>query len=249
MQTAPLISLGLSIFLVLASSLLRWWLHASPVLVFIISGLGVAFVADWIRRGTDQLAAHAGSAIGGLISVTFGNVAELLLAVFVLVRGEHAIVRAQITGSIIGTTLLGLGLSVLIGGLRYRSQTFNRERAGLLGSLLILAVIALLLPAVFDYTGRFVTGTNHLRLNENHLSLGVAVVLLGLYAANLVYTLITRRDVFSRDEGEEKAEWSVRVSLGYCSRPRSRLPSSRTYFPTRWSRRGSCSGCPRSSSG
>lgn len=83
--------------------------------------------------------------MGGLLTISLGSLAELLLALFVLSRGEQAVVRAQITGSIIGTSLLGLGLAIVVGGLTRERQSFKQERAGLLSSLLMLAVIALLL--------------------------------------------------------------------------------------------------------
>jgi Ca2+:H+ antiporter len=151
------------------------------------------------------LARTLGSAIGGLLNVTFGNVAELLLAVFVLLDGHADVVKGQITGSIIGNGLLGLGLAVVAGSWGRDKQTFNRASAGRLSSLLILSVIALLLPALFHLTERASVGlstTNHL---DERLSLGVSVVLLIVYAANLVYTLVTHRDVFGTAEEDDAA--------------------------------------------
>ena len=97
---------------------------------------------------------RAGPAIGGLLNVTFGNAAEFVLALFVLRTGNTAVVKATITGAIIGNSLLGLGMSILVGSRGRDKQTFNRETAGRLSSLLILCVIALLLPALFDFTER-----------------------------------------------------------------------------------------------
>ena len=112
-------------------------------------------------------------------------------------------VRAQITGSIIGTSLLGLGLAAIVGGIGRKSQTFKRERAGQLSSLLVLVLIALLLPAVFDMTNRSVAHNTRLGLSDEELSIGFAIVMLSIYAANLVYTLITHRDVFAAAEPRE----------------------------------------------
>lgn len=196
---------------------LRYLLGASPLWVFVAGALGIAVLADWIRRATDQVAERVGPAIGGLLSVSFGSLAELILALFVLAAGRADVVRAQITGSIIGTSLLGLGIAVVTGSIGREKQTFKRERAGLLSSLLILVVIALLLPAVFDYTGRVVTDREHLDLSEEELSIGVSVVLLMLYGANLVYTLVTRRDAFTADEsrdGGADGGWPLWASLG-----------------------------------
>ena len=114
---------------------------------------------------------------------------------FVLAYGEAAVVRAQITGSIIGTGLLGLGVAIVAGGVGRERQTFKRERAGLLSSLLILAVIALLLPAVFNLA-EAAAGVRRVAITDEQLSIGVSLVLLALYGANLIFTLVTHRDVF-----------------------------------------------------
>jgi Ca2+:H+ antiporter len=172
-------------------------------------------LAEWIRRATEHLASRAGSAIGGLLNVTFGNTAEFVLALFVLAAGEQGVVKGQITGSIIGNSLLGLGLAILAGSFGHERQTFKRERAGLLSSLLVLAMLALILPALFDYTERGLRAPATGRLDE-HLSLGVAVVLIVVYGANLIYTLATRRDVFEferADEEKNKRPWPVWQSI------------------------------------
>ena len=168
-----------------------------PLLTFGAAILAIVPLAEWIRRATEHLSRMLGGAIGGLLNVTFGNMAELMLAVFVLLDGKPDVVKGQITGSIIGNGLLGLGVAVVAGSWGREHQTFNRASAGRLSSLLILAVIALLLPALFDYTERGATGAARAGMLDEHLSLGVAVVLVLIYAANLVYTLITHRDVFS----------------------------------------------------
>ena len=183
------------------------FVDAPPLVQFAAAMAGIIPLAEWIRRATDHLARTLGSAIGGLLNVTFGNVAELLLAVFVLLDGHADVVKGQITGSIIGNGLLGLGAAVVVGSWGRDKQRFNRASAGGLSSLLMLSVIALLLPALFNLTERRVVGaatTSHL---DERLSLGVSVVLLLVYAANLVYTLVTHRDVFAaREEDDASAE-------------------------------------------
>ena len=137
-----------------------------------------------------------------------------MLALFVLARGEIEVVHAQITGSIMGTCLLGLGLAIVVGGIPRQHQSFKRERAGLLSSLLILAVIALLLPAVFDYAGRTIRHNATIEVSDEALSLAVSAVLLLLYAGNLAFTLVTHRDVFAtgeEDPGEPR--WSTATCL------------------------------------
>jgi len=192
---------------------LRYLFDAPAGWVFLTSATAITVLADWIRRSTEQLAERAGSTIGGLLNVSFGNTAELMLALFILSRAQTRVVQAQITGSIIGTTLLFLGISSLVGGVGRARQTFNQAGASLLSTLLFLVVIAILLPAVFDLTERAAAPEANISLMDERLSLGVSVVLLLLYAANLIYTLITHRDVFAGDAPSGKAEWSMPRAL------------------------------------
>jgi Ca2+:H+ antiporter len=191
----------------------RYVLDAPDIWVFVSGAAAIGVLADWVRRATEQLAERAGSTIGGLLNVSFGNIAELVLALFVLAKAQPQVVQAQITGSIIGTTLLFLGLSALIGGIGRMRQRFDTASAGLLSTLLFLVVVAILLPAVFDFTERTTAPGAQISLIDEHLSLSVSVVLLLLYAANLVYTLITHRDVFARDAPGGEAEWSLARAL------------------------------------
>src|SRR4051794_3356753 len=112
-------------------------LHVPEIWIFVTAIAGLIPLADYVRSATDQLAKISGSAIGGLLNVTFGNVPELILAFFILRTGQIDVVKAQITGAIIGNSLLGLGLSVVVGSWGRPKQTFKRERAGLMGSLLV----------------------------------------------------------------------------------------------------------------
>ena len=121
---------------------LKYFFGASAIAIFGTSAIAVAALAEWVRRATDQIAARVGPAIGGLLTVSFGSIAELVLALFVLMRGQASVVQAQIVGSIIGTSLLGLGLAIIVGGATRDRQRFKPERAGLLSSLLILVLIA-----------------------------------------------------------------------------------------------------------
>src|SRR5207237_1196225 len=167
-------------------------------LVFVAAILAIIPLAEWVRRATEQVAARAGSTIGGLMNVSFGNAPELILALFVLHGGHVDVVKAQITGSLIGNSLLGLGLAIVAGSFGRDVQHFNRDRAGLLSSLLILVTIAVLLPALFDYTERGVLRNPNSAALDERLSLGVAIVLILVYIGNLVYTLVTHRAVFAR---------------------------------------------------
>jgi Ca2+:H+ antiporter len=207
------------LLLVPASALSAFLTSPESLWTFLLATLAVIPLAEWIRRATEHLAERAGPAIGGLLNVSFGNTAELILALFVLVAGKPDVVKAQLTGAIIGNSLLGLGLAIIAGSFGRSKQTFNRDHAGQLSSLLVLATIGLLLPAMFDYSMRGHTPSGRL-LRDEHLSLGVAVVLIAMYIANLIYTLVTHRDVFAfaDDDRHEPAAahetWSMARSLG-----------------------------------
>jgi len=201
------------LLLIPLSVLLEHVFHAPPVWVFVTGILGIIPLAEWIRRATEHMARLAGPAIGGLLNVTFGNMAELIIALFVLNSGNLDVAKAQITGSIIGNSLLGLGLAIVAGSWGRTSQKFNREHSGLLSSLLILSVVALLLPALFNLTERNMPDAERLMLDER-LSLGVSVVLILVYVSNLLYTLVTHKDVFALEEEKESHSWPLWKALG-----------------------------------
>jgi Ca2+:H+ antiporter len=205
---APLLFIPLSLALNHLSLVPTPW-------VFLSGLIAIGVLADWVRRGTEQVACHAGNTIGSLLNVSFGNAAELILALFVLSSAQTQVVQAQITGSIIGTTLLFLGIAALVGGLRRERQVFSQEHVGLLSTLLLLLAVAIVLPAVFHATERQMSpAANVSRLDEG-LSLSVSVVLLLLYAAHLVYVLVTHRSIFEsgREEEDGAPEWSLAAGL------------------------------------
>jgi Ca2+:H+ antiporter len=185
----------------------------APVWVFLAGLAAIAVLADWVRRGTEQVAEHVGGPIGSLLNVSFGNASELVLALFVLAQAQVQIVQAQITGSIIGTTLLFLGISALAGGLNHSHQTFNQERVGLLSTLLMLVAIAILLPAAFDMTERVLSPHANRGDLDERLSLSVSVVLLLLYAAYLIYVLVTHRSIFTSGAEAGAAKWSLSAGV------------------------------------
>lgn len=184
-----------------------------PSWVFLSGVVAIGLLADWVRRGTDQVAAHVGGIIGSLLNVTFGNAAELVLALFVLSTAQTEVVQAQITGSIIGTSLLFLGIAALVGGLRQERQVFSQDHVGLLSTMMMLLAVAFLLPAVFHETERQMSpGANLSRLDEG-LSLSVSVVLLLLYGAELVYVLLSHRSVLESGGEGGTPQWSLPAGL------------------------------------
>ena len=192
------------------------YFHYPPVWVF-LTGIGAIIpLSEYIRLGTEEASRKLGSTVGGLLNVTFGNAPELIIAVFVLRAGDVDVVKGQITGAFIGNGLLGLGLAVLAGSYGRSKQTFKQANAAMLSATLLLCVLALLLPAMFDSTVRSSVGAAELGKRNEHLSLAVSGVLILMYVANLIYTLVTHRDLFAVDEVEEGGGhgWSLPVALG-----------------------------------
>lgn len=194
-------------------------LHLDPVLVFILAALGVIPLADLIGEATEELAIHTGPKLGGLLNATLGNAAELIITIFALREGLLDLVRASITGSILGNLLLVLGLSILLGGWKHGLQIFDRRTAGLNATMLILAVVALAVPSLFD------VAIQENRAAELGLSEGVAVIMIVLYGLSVLYAFTHSAPSHPHGdtagaaappvpvEEEHKAKWSVRTSL------------------------------------
>lgn len=202
-----IILLGLLVFI--PAALGSHYLHAPPLLTFGLSAFAVMPLAAWMGRATEALAGHVGEGVGGLLNATFGNAAEMILAIVALKAGLTTVVKASIAGSIIGNALLVLGASILAGGIKHPVQKFNRTAAGTSATLLFLSAVGLLVPAVFDFV------TDHHALEaERTLSLEISVVLFATYILSLVFSLITHRHYYGGShEGEEAVHWSVRKSL------------------------------------
>ncbi|MFL6529738.1 MAG: calcium/proton exchanger [Chthoniobacterales bacterium] len=181
---------------------LRLWPHGdNATAVFICSALGIVPAAGWIGRATEALAARMGEGPGALLNATFGNAAELIIAGIALSRGLTNVVKASITGSIIGNILLVLGLSVLAGGTRYSEQRFNRTAARTSVISLSLAAIALIIPTVFHLAAA-TTPTGWSQITEYRLSLALALVLFLTYFCILGFSLKTHKHFFQSAEGE-----------------------------------------------
>ena len=170
----------------------------NPTALFIVSCLAIIPLAGWMGKATEHLAEHLGQGIGGLLNATFGNAAELIIALFALSKGLEGVVKASITGSIIGNLLLVLGASIIAGGSKFKSQTFDKTAAGASATALTLAGIALLIPTVFHLIGDNVPVEQGgwTALKEQNLSLAIAVVLLITYIGTLVFSLVTHKDLF-----------------------------------------------------
>lgn len=196
--------------LALAGRLLHW-----PALaIFILSGLAIVPLAKWMGTATEELAVHIGPGPGGLLNASFGNATELIIAGFALRAGLIEVVKASLTGSIIGNILFVLGLALLLGGLGREKQEFNRTAAGVNAAQLTLATIGLLIPAAFYYTLRTADANQRLRL-ENEVSLAVAGLLILSYLLGLVFSLRTHKHLYSGEEATlaHGAVWSVRQGI------------------------------------
>ena len=175
---------------------LEYVFHSSGIAVFIASSLAIIPLAGLMGRATEQLAERLGEGVGGLLNATFGNAAELIIAIMALRAGLHDLVKASITGSIIGNILLVFGLGAVWGGLKHASQTFNRTAASLGATLLVLSAIGLVVPAIFHH----LAGAGAVVL-ERELSFEIALVLMATYLLSLVFTLRTHRHLYVGDAG------------------------------------------------
>jgi Ca2+:H+ antiporter len=194
----------------------------SPTLIFTASALGVVPTAALMGKATEELATRSGPGVGGLLNVTFGNAPELIIAFFALQKGLHEVVKASLIGSILGNMLLVLGAAMLIGGIKNRPlQKFDHTAAAVQSSMLLLATIAMIMPAIFQLVhGGGLPGPreeNHHFSNDLETMSGlVAFLLLATYIAGLYFSLKTHRSLFNPPtdvEEEERTVWSVRRSV------------------------------------
>lgn len=169
-------------------------LHVDPLVVFLSSALGIIPLAGLLGRATEHLTSHVGAGIGGLLNASLGNAAELIIALAALRGGLHDVVKASLTGSILGNILLVLGASMVAGGLKYERQKFNQTAAGMGASLLLLAAVGLIIPALFHFTAADQGVTI-----ERELSLAIAVVLFTIYILSLMFSLKTHTHVYRGD--------------------------------------------------
>ena len=197
---------GLLIFVPI--TILSRYLGGSPILTFALACLAIVPLAGWMGVATEELAVHTGPRLGGLLNATLGNAAELIITLVALRAGAlnpelreglNELVKASITGSILGNVLLILGLSILLGGLKHGTQTFNRRHAGVNSTMLILAVIALGVPSLF---GLAIEAVDHRA--EEIFSLSVAAVMIFVYGLSIVYAL-----GYSGDDSDEEAQPSI----------------------------------------
>ena len=190
------------------------WFEVNPVVVFLAAALAIIPLAGMMGRATEQLSSYTGPTVGGLLSASLGNAPELIIAGFALKAGLIDVVKASITGSILGNTLFSLGLSMIVGGWRRERQRFNQTVAGMSSGLLFLAAIGLVIPALFHFAAG----------KAREVSLEIAIVLFVAYLLSLVFTLKTHRQLTQRRpedaeapaqaETEHEPRWSKGRAIG-----------------------------------
>ena len=194
--------------------LLEYVFHAAELWVFLASAAAIIPLAALMGRATEQLAERLGEGVGGLLNATFGNAAELIIAIVALRAGLFDLVKASITGSIIGNLLLVFGASALWGGVKFQRQEFNRTAAGLSTTLLVLSAVSLFIPAIFHLVVPPTAG-----LAERTLSVEISVVLIVTYVLSLFFSLRTHRHLYvgqvsSEDHGKHAPTGSVWRAVG-----------------------------------
>jgi Ca2+:H+ antiporter len=192
------------------SILLGYVLHAPAVWIFLTACLGVLPLAGYMGEATEHLAHRTGPTIGGLLNATFGNAAELIIALVALRAGLVELVKASITGSILGNLLLIMGLAIIAGGLNRPELRFNRTNAGMSSGMLALAVVALVFPVLYHAVHPEAAA----RAAELHMSEAVALILILTYGCSLLFTLRTHRRLFGAEAHPlEGPVWGVRKAL------------------------------------
>lgn len=192
-------------------SILSHYLNiGSASIKFLLAALAIIPLAGLLGESTEELAKYTGPKLGGFLGATFGNVTELIMSVFALKEGLFDVVKASIAGAMIGNMLLVLGASMLAGGFKFKNQKFSKKGVNVSVSLLTLAVIGILIPAIC---------TNNLTLKEVNpvqyegLSISIAIVMLITYLCSLYFSFFTHKDIFGVDHEIPEKKWSKRKSI------------------------------------
>lgn len=177
--------------------------HADHIIIFIIAVIALIPLAKLIGDSTEHLSTHYGSTLGSLLNVTFGNAAEIIIAVVAINAGLIDLVKASITGAILGNIMLIFGLSMIAGGIHKKEQLFSRENAGLQSTMIFLAIIGLAIPTVLSSTILKPAEIEN-QLKIQFLSDALAILLLSVYIAGIVFTFFTHKHLFVSPQMEEE---------------------------------------------
>ena len=186
------------------------FMHLSPTLIFITSCLAIIPLAGLMGEATEEISVYSGPRVGGFLNATFGNATELIIAFFALKEGLFDVVKASIVGSVIGNTLLILGLSMILGGCKFKTQSFNKKAVEVSSSMLLFSVIGLSIPAIFTHTIK----VDLLTSKYESLSVAIALIMFVIYILGLFFSFYTHKDIYGTEHKEEvESKWSLKKSV------------------------------------
>ncbi len=193
-------------------SFIAKFMHASGTVMFLLSCASIIPLAGLMGEGTEEISFYSGPKIGGFLNGTFGNATELIISFFALKKGLFEVVKSSIAGAVIGNILLVIGASMLAGGLKYKTQRFNRKVTEVTSSMLLFAVIGLCIPALFTHS----VDPSLLNTRYEGLSIFVAVVMILIYILSLYFSFNTHKDIYIHEENESEehsAKWSLKKAI------------------------------------
>ena len=191
-------------------SFIAKFMNASSSLMFVLACLSIIPLAGLMGEGTEEISFYSGPKVGGFLNGTFGNATELIISFFALKEGLFDVVKSSIAGSVIGNILLVLGASMLAGGLKYKTQGFNKKVVEVSSSMLLFSVLGLCIPALFTHT----VDPTLLNTRYEGLSIFVAVVMIIIYILSLIFSFNTHKDIYSNsDESNGSAKWSLKKAI------------------------------------
>lgn len=192
-------------------SFIAEFFHASGTIMFLLSCGSIIPLAGLMGEGTEEISFYSGPKIGGFLNGTFGNATELIISFFALKKGLFEVVKSSIAGAVIGNILLVIGASMLAGGLKYKTQKFNKKITEVTSSMLLFAVIGLCIPALFTHS------VDPALLNTRYegLSIFVAIVMMIIYILSLYFSFNTHKDIYTHEyeEEEHNAKWSLKKAI------------------------------------
>ena len=181
----------------------------SDPLLFACSALAIIPLAGLMGKSTEAIAGYCGQKIGGLLNATFGNATELIIAFVAMKEGMFDVVKASLAGSVIGNILLVLGMSMLVGGLKFKTQEFNRHSMNITASMLLFSVLGLAIPAIFTHT----MPEESLTTQYEGLSVIIAVLMLLIYGMQFVFSFVTHRSLYEEGPAGEEAQPETKLSV------------------------------------
>ena len=191
-------------------SIVGEFMHLDPTLMFALAALAIIPLAGLMGEATEEISFYAGPRVGGFLNATFGNATELIISFFALRAGLFDVVKASIAGSVIGNILLVLGLSMFVGGLKYKSQVFSQRVVEVSSSMLLFSVIGLSIPAIFTHTIK----VELLSTQYEKLSIIVALIMFFIYIMSLIFSFHTHKDIYSIDHDDESSsKWTLQKAI------------------------------------